>query len=132
MGFFKSKLTSAEFTKLIKFAITGVMNTAVDYIVFTILIYFGLSTSIAQVFSYSAGIVNSYTINRSWTFKSEERYISRQLLKFLAVNIVIMLVSVGVIYIFETIIGLPVMLAKLCTVGVTVVLGFILNRLLVF
>ncbi|WFR61453.1 GtrA family protein [Paenibacillus amylolyticus] len=53
---------------LFKFGIVGVANTALDAVVFAILAAVGVPVLIAQVISYSCGVVNSYWLNGSWTF----------------------------------------------------------------
>ena len=51
---------------------------------------------------------------------------------FVSVNLIVLAASVGTIALFTGQLGLPVLLAKLFTTGITMVLGFALNRLLVF
>jgi putative flippase GtrA len=61
--------------QFIKFAVVGVSNTAVDWI-----IYYGLSRlvftaedqkSFAKLISFVVAVLNSYLWNTIWTFKSE-------------------------------------------------------------
>ena len=119
--------------KFIRFCITGGLNTLVDFGVYTLLTAAaGLNLYLAQCISYSAGILNSYIINRRWTFQTSQRFFSRELAGFLAVNAVILLVSVGLLYLLHNQLGLWHIAAKLATVAVTMVLGFVLNKLLVF
>lgn len=122
----------AELIKFVKFGFTGLLNTAVDFGVFTLLGWLGLGVYLSQVLSYSAGIANSYVINRSWTFSSKERFFSPQLLKFIIVNLLLLGLSLGVLYVFHDLLGLHKMIAKLIATGFTVVLGFVVNRLWVF
>lgn len=73
--------------KFIKFGITGVINTAVDTIVFIFCCeVLKLDPKIARVFSQSAAIINSYIINKNWTFQKRSNYNKIEMLKFLAVN----------------------------------------------
>ena len=122
----------AELLKFVKFALTGALNTAVDFAVFTLLTLVNADTLVAQAVGYSAGILNSYAINRRWTFDTDERFFSRQMIKFVAVNLSLMLLSVGIMYILCYNIMLNRYIAKLLCTGVTVVLGFLINRLWVF
>ena len=67
--------------RFVRFCITGGLNTLVDFIVF-----FLLTGSLkwpvipSQVISYSAGILNSYCINRRWTFQTRNRFFGREML----------------------------------------------------
>ena len=121
----------AELWRFIKFGITGVMNTAVDFLVFTVLSWVGVGIYLAQVISYSAGMLNSYTINRKWTFQSKGRFISPQMIRFIVANLTLLGLSLVVLKV-ATGIGLHKLIAKLCATCVTMVLGFIVNRLWVF
>lgn len=122
----------AEFIKFLKFGFTGLLNTAVDFGVFTLLGWLGLGVYLSQVLSYSAGIANSYCINRSWTFSSKERFFSPQLIKFVVINLFLLGLSLVVLYVFNDLLGLHKLIAKLIATGLTVVLGFAVNRLWVF
>ncbi len=119
--------------RFVRFCVTGGLNTLVDFVVF-----FLLTSSLnwpvipSQVLSYSAGILNSYCINRRWTFQTRNRFFSREMLLFIGVNLAVLGVSVLSVWALTSRIGLGVLLSKLCTTALTMVLGFILNRLVVF
>lgn len=118
--------------KFIKFGITGVINTAVDFVVFWLLSHFGINQYIAQVVSYSCGMANSYIINRSWTFKSKAGFLGRQLCRFIAANILMLLLSLVVLFVATAAFSLPKLIAKLIATVFTMCGGFLLNRLWVF
>ena len=119
--------------RFVRFCVTGGLNTLVDFVVF-----FLLTSSLnwpvipSQVLRYSAGILNSYCINRRWTFQTRNRFFSREMLLFIGVNLAVLGVSVLSVWALTSRIGLGVLLSKLCTTALTMVLGFILNRLVVF
>ena len=119
--------------RFVRFCVTGGLNTLVDFVVF-----FLLTSSLnwpvipSQVLSYSAGILNSYCINRRWTFQTQNRFFSREMILFIGVNLVVLGASVLSVWALTSRIGLGVLLSKLCTTALTMVLGFILNRLVVF
>lgn len=57
-----------------KFAMVGVANTGLDFALFWLLITFGgLQPVVANTCSYSTAIVNSYVLNRVWTFRGAPR-----------------------------------------------------------
>ena len=56
--------------RLSKFGVVGVINTAVDYIVFAILVQlFAVHVVPANIAGYGAGIVNSFVLNARFTFR---------------------------------------------------------------
>ena len=117
---------------MIKFGITGVMNTAVDFIVFMLLSFFGLNAYLSQVIAYSCGMLNSYIINRSWTFKAKGSFFSRQMIRFFAANLLLLLLSVILLCFFTEQMGFIKIVAKLFSTAIIMIVGFIVNRLWVF
>jgi putative flippase GtrA len=61
--------------QFIKFAVVGVSNTAVDWIVYYLLINFVLlevsQKPIAKLVSFIVAVINSYIWNTIWTFRQE-------------------------------------------------------------
>ena len=69
------KSEGSGLTQFVKFAVVGVSNTAVDWIVYYALINFVLTAtnekSIAKAISFVVAVINSYIWNTIWTFKKE-------------------------------------------------------------
>lgn len=118
--------------RFVRFCITGGLNTLVDFIVFFRSPVAEVAGDHSQVISYSAGILNSYCINRRWTFQTRNRFFGREMLWFIGVNLCVLGVSVLSMWVLTTQMGFGTILSKLCTTALTMVLGFVLNRLLVF
>lgn len=72
--------------QFIKFAIVGVANTALDIGLFTLLHAWGLHYLLANVFAFSAGVINSYYWNRRWTFRSRQAKWGSEMIKFFTVS----------------------------------------------
>ncbi len=76
-----------SFWHFVKFQCVGVINFLVDYLVFTLLHgIVGWPVVLSNTISYSCGIVNSFLLNRYWTFKLKLRFLSVDFLKFVMVN----------------------------------------------
>jgi putative flippase GtrA len=116
----------------LKFGIVGILNTGIDFGVFTILTYAGIPYVIAQCFSYGCGVLNSYILNRSWTFQRKERANQREFEKFAFVNIIILAMTSGLLAILFQHAGWPMLISKCCTTAIGVVVNFIGTRLWVF
>lgn len=125
------KLFSSETWRFIKFGLTGVMNTLVDYMVFLVLSYLSIDVYLSQAISYTCGMINSYIVNRSWTFKSKNNFFSVQMLRFVVVNLSLLLISLGVLWLGSQL-GYGKLVSKLCATAVTLGVGFVVNRLWVF
>ena len=122
----------SELIKAAKFAVVGIANTLIDYGVFALLAQLlSVNVFLSQVISYSCGILNSYIFNRSWTFQSQSRFFSPALVRFLVLNLCMLALSTGLLALFLQF-GLSKLVAKGCTVVVTMGVGFVVNRLWVF
>ncbi len=163
------ELNSAEAPKkgkslvqLIKFALVGASNTIVDMIVNTGLSYLlnlffkgGWIVYLAKAVGYGCGLLNSYFLNSRWTFREEHRKETREKVSFVAVNIAVLLISFGLIFIFKNLLGMntwwdglmagsekaPGFIKKIvtgdlfCSLAATCIcipVNFILNKLFVF
>lgn len=140
-----------SFLQFIKFALVGLSNTIIDIIVSFILNAIFNWYYVAKVIGYCCGILNSYLLNSRWTFKTERRNDIREKLTFVAVNLVVLLISLLLMYLasdkvwnltgwWETL-PLPEFVLKLvdgerfCTLISTViciVINFAGNKLFVF
>lgn len=70
-----------------RFALVGVVNTAIDFLLFTVLIAVGLGVLTANTVSTSAGMAFSFVVNRAWSFRSA-RPARETVVPFLVVTLV--------------------------------------------
>jgi len=83
-----------------KFVIVGIINTAIDFGILNLLIYLsGISAGIYFILfksvSFAAANINSYILNRTFVFNSEERGLAREYGQFLMVSLVAIIINVG-------------------------------------
>lgn len=131
-NFFQKYLRHDELIKLVKFGITGLANTLVDYVVFLLLVALGLDVYFSQCCSFVAGMLNSYLINRRWTFQTKQRFFSLQIVKFVLSNLSVLAVSMILLKLFMDVVGWSIPLAKLAAVCITMGINFLVSRLWVF
>lgn len=142
-----AKRTIVQF---IKFNVVGVLNTLVDFLVFQALNLLLGWTYLAQVIGYCCGVVNSYAWNSNWTFRESRTRSAREIVAFIAVNLVSLIVSLGMLWLCRNVLmitdawvatWLPTALSsfvkgdtvcKLIAMPVTIVVNYIGNRLFVF
>lgn len=137
--------------QFIKFALVGASNTIIDLIITFVLNAIFHWYYFAKVIGYCCGILNSYILNSSWTFKEERKKDAREIISFIAVNLVVLLISLGLMYLMSdkvwNIVGwwdalkLPSWFAKFingerfCTLVSTlicIIINFAGNKLFVF
>ncbi|MCB0045659.1 MAG: GtrA family protein [Caldilineaceae bacterium] len=79
-----------EIKRFFKFAIVGALGSITDFTILNILIqYFGTSLVGANACSFTAAVIQNFTLNRLWTFpESQERSGRTQLIQFSAVSLI--------------------------------------------
>jgi putative flippase GtrA len=73
----KKLLTKYEVSR---FLIVGMFTVLVDLFFYSIMFYFGFSTSLSKGVSFSTGTIFSYFANRKYTFRSSVRKVSKLLI----------------------------------------------------
>jgi putative flippase GtrA len=116
---------------MLKFGIVGLLNTGVDFAVFTVLTLWDVPLLIAQCISYACGVLNSFIMNRTWTFQHRGQY-TRQLIKFIAVNLLTLLITYGLLVFFNRYVGWTMLFSKLIATGMSLIVNFAGSRLWVF
>lgn len=118
--------------QLLRFCTVGLGNTAVDFTTFFLLNLAGIPYLAAQAISYSAGVVNSFLLNRKWTFKVKSRASVGEAVKFIMVNGFSLLVSSGLIYLLYDFSHMNLWLSKLAATVGAVAVNYMGSRLWVF
>jgi putative flippase GtrA len=90
-------------SRFLQFALVGALNTGIAFAVFNMsTAWLGLPAATANVIAWTAGFVNSFVWNRSWTFRDRRELPARTvLMRFAAVNTVALAVSEGVLVSLE-------------------------------
>jgi putative flippase GtrA len=97
----RKKMNNLVIKQVAKFVAVGVLNTAIDFIVLNILMFAtdiktGIGYSVFKGISFIVAVINSYVLNRIWTFKSNEKKAGREFAQFFAVSAVGFAINVGV------------------------------------
>ena len=89
------------FFQAVKFSAVGVLNTAVDYTVFYVMLsVLNLDKSISQIIATALAMCTSYTINKYWTFKDKGKDKLR-ILKFIITNVISMSLTILFMNVFH-------------------------------
>lgn len=86
--------------QIIKFSLVGAVNTIIDLGIFNLLMFAsGISSGIFYSFfkaiSFTVAVVNSYFMNRYWTFDAEGMARSKEFSKFFLISAVGFIINVG-------------------------------------
>jgi putative flippase GtrA len=94
----------------IRFGMVGVLNTAIDFAVLnSLMLGFGVTAGpgllLCNVAAFAVASLNSYLLNKRWTFAEKSAASARQYLRFIAFNFVGLLINSLVLYLVTA--GLP-------------------------
>jgi putative flippase GtrA len=130
-----------------KFIIVGGVNTGIDFLVLNILIYVtditaGVELFVLNSISFSIAVVNSYFMNKRWTFqdKTQTEQEPIKFSRFIAVSVVGVIINglvlTGITTSIAPLFGLSAVLwaniAKLMATGISLIWNFIGYKLFVF
>jgi len=70
--------------QFLSYSIIGIMSLSIDFIFYNVFYYFfALNLSLAKVFSFILGSINSFILNKKITFKSRKKSLTEPFLFFL-------------------------------------------------
>ena len=133
-----------DFKKFIKFAVTGFINTGVDWLAFALFReVFEIHAPTAQAMAQGTAIVNSYIINKNWTFKTNtakdgassvrfgfyKEY--KEILKFFAVQGISLCAGYAGMLVLHGVMGLNEYLCKAAIIPATLLINYFGNKLFV-
>jgi putative flippase GtrA len=111
------------------YACVGLINTAVHFAVFILLLrVFGVPVLVASTIGYSAGVANSYFMNRLWTFAVTTRVNGMEFGRFVLVNLVSLALNLGVLQYLTTVVGLGPEVSQVLAIGVSLAANFAGNK----
>jgi putative flippase GtrA len=123
----------AFMVKAASFACVGVVNTLIDFGVFSLThLYFGLPIVVANAISWTVAVTGSYVMNSQITFAAESQrklsvkaylgFIAAQIAGFIANTVTVVVASYF----------MPVLVGKALAIGASFVVNFSLSHFFVF
>ena len=127
---------SKEITRFARFLTVGALGTALDFGLLTVLKLAGVSTLLANSFSFTAGVVNNFTWNSRWTFSDRRNgKWTEQFFQFLLVSMVGLALNNAIVLLLEAPLGAWIgdaawgyVPAKVIATGVVVFWNYFANR----
>jgi putative flippase GtrA len=108
-----------------RFVVVGTSNTLLSLAVYLLLLAVGMPYLLSAAFGFVAGATNGYLLNRWWTFSAPPAS-RRQVAAYLAVQVVGLLITVGVVDLLHG--QAPVLVGQAVAVPLATVAMFSLNR----
>lgn len=123
-------LKQIKLKELLRFLVGGGSAVIVDFILYRVLVHFGVDLSASKAISYVAGAAVGFVLNKFWTFECKKLSITEVLRYILlyacsaVANTVVNLVVMGVTSI--------TIFAFLCATGVSTIINFLGQKFFVF
>jgi len=118
--------------QFIKFGIVGLSNTAISYIIYSVLVYMRLQYIIASVIAFIVSVLNSFFWNNKYVFKKEDdqkRNIIHTLIKtYISYAFTGLILQNILLFVFIDILHISKYLAPFLGLVITIPLNFILNK----
>lgn len=124
-----------KYKPIIRFIIVGCINTGVDFVAFMICNKFFLFDNlVCQVTGYSMGMINSFLLNKAWTFENNElKYNTKnQIIRFIGVNAISLGASLVGLKLINEDYGINIYVSKLIVTGIAQVVNYFGYKLWVF
>lgn len=123
------------FMQFMRFAVVGVINTGIDYLIYWSLTryvdFFEDEKIFATSIAFIVAATNSYFMNKFFTFRDKSKEFGSQYIKFFVVSLIGFAINAGVFWLLlQT--GLFDIAAKVLTTGVVLSWNFIANKLWTF
>lgn len=118
--------------QFLRFVIVGVLNTVYGFaVIFACMYWLGLSAYLSNAIGYGCGLITSYVLNRTFTFRSQARA-RGEVFRFLAVFGVAYLANLALLYGCVQWIGINEGVSQIIAGAAYVVVSFLLNKYYVF
>lgn len=119
-------------TRLLRFGLTGLANSAVGWAVIFGGLWAGMSGLAANAAGFGVGLVMSFTLNRRFVFGMTGAVRAREVTRFLAAFAMAYGANLGVLLAAQGVLGADNPLAQLPAIGAYVAIFFLLSQFFVF
>lgn len=119
--------------QFIKFGIVGLSNTLVNYIFYSIFVFFAMPYLLANFLSFTISVFNSFFWNNRYVFKEEvegQRSWWKTFLKsYLSYSITGIFLTSALLWLWVSVCGISEYLAWIINIPICVPINFLLNKL---
>jgi putative flippase GtrA len=116
----------------IRFGLVGVLNTGLTLaVIFALMKVLRVHYALSNVIGYLLGFLNSFVLNKKWTFRSKGN-VGLEGMLFVAVFGACYLIQLGTLVFMKETMGIKADYAQLLAMPAYTGLNFILNKLITF
>ncbi len=116
-------------SQLMKFSLVGVINTLIHYALFYLFYsLFGVYHLVASTLGFIAAVINSFLLNKYWTFRSSSPQLATQFLRFFSVSLAALLINLATMALLVEWYMVDPLIAQLAAIGFTLLVNFAGNK----
>lgn len=125
--------TGENMLNFIKFCLVGGSNTLITLLSFYMFNkVLNINYLISSILSYVCGMLNSFVLNKLWTFRNNEKRFFPQLVKFIIVNSISLCINLLLMYIITNKFHFDSMVSQVMATGLTIISNYGGSKLWVF
>lgn len=129
--FFKKDLNVTIYFQFIKHGFIGLCVALINYVIFNVQKYFGISTTLANTFSNIIVVIITYLLQKYFTYRV--RYTSiRQIILFIINSIIYYITDTGILYFQIDLCGISPYIGKFISLLILFPLSFLFQKYIVF
>ncbi|MWV61333.1 GtrA family protein [Helicobacter saguini] len=115
----------------IKYALVGVVNTCVGFGITILLTFLGIIPEIANVIGNAVGILNSYILNKKFTFKSQNTH-KRDFTRFIIAMGISYLANLAALSLCYRILHIDKYISLVIAAVIYTITGYLISKLWAF
>lgn len=118
--------------KFIKFITVGITNTIITLAIIYIMVIFAkMNYLAANCFGYCIGLLNSYILNKYWTFKKHSFQL-KEVCRFLLVFIISYFLQFASLWFFIQVIYINMFCSQILSMGIFTLSNYLFNKIYTF
>lgn len=116
---------------VVRFLLVGGLNTLISYGVYCLLVFFCFNYILAATLGYIVAMLNSFILNKFWTFSCKGNIHSLQIVGFIVINLISLSVNLVFLEIFICL-GIDKYISQIFAIGFSLVVNFLGCKVFVF
>lgn len=118
--------------QFVRFNLVGIVNTALTYAVYAVLVFVGVNHFLALLADYAVGIVFSFAMNKRVTFRVRDRATPAMFLRMAGSSVLLLALNALMLWLLVDRRGVNSYLGQVIALAVVALLSFAAQRILVF
>ena len=124
-------MNKENFKELIRYGINGVLTTAVNYVVYFLLLQCHVNYLVANTIAWVAAVLFAYYTNRKMVFHSDQD-VKKEFLSFVGLRFITLLAENMLLFSFINLLSFSPMWSKLFVSVITVLANYIICKSKIF